>query len=193
MFGYTPGSIDNTFFWPVDLNAEGGKRYRPVYPQPAPNSSLRIVHAPNHRMFKGTRFLVAAVDELRAEGINIELVLVEKLPNQQAIEIYRSADVIFDQCIMGNYGYFALEGMAVGKPVMCFIRKPAEYLLHPESCPIINTHISTLKEDLRRLADNREQLTELGIQGRQYIERYFTPVAFAERLKRVYNELGLAS
>jgi glycosyltransferase involved in cell wall biosynthesis len=192
MFGYTPGSIDDTFFWPVDLDAEDGAKYRPVYPQSSAASPLRIVHAPNHRMFKGTRHLLAAVDELRAEGTNIELVLVEKLPNQQAVEIYRSADLIFDQCIMGNYGYFALEGMALGKPVMCFIRKPAEYLLHPESCPIINTHISTLKEDLRRLNDNRGQLRDLGIRGRQYIEKYFTPAAFAQRLQGVYQHLGLA-
>src|SRR2546426_901628 len=46
MFGYTPGSIDDLFYWPLDLDAERGEKYRPVYPQPAADRPLRIVHAP---------------------------------------------------------------------------------------------------------------------------------------------------
>jgi glycosyltransferase involved in cell wall biosynthesis len=142
-------------------------------------------------MFKGTHFLIEAVDSLKAEGIPIELILVEKIPNDRALEIYRSADIIFDQCLIGFHGYFALEGMAMGKPVMCFIRKPEEYLLHPEECPIINTHIKTLKADIRKLVEDREQLREIGIKSRQYIEKYFTLEAFAGRLKKAYQDLGI--
>ena len=34
-FGYTPGSIDDLYYWPLDLAAEGGEKYRPLYPEPA--------------------------------------------------------------------------------------------------------------------------------------------------------------
>ena len=193
MFDYTPGSINDTYFWPVDLEADSGNKYRPVYPQPSKDRLLPIVHASNHRMFKGTQYLINAVEALKTEGANVELVLVEKVPNSEALEMYRSADLIFDQCLMGNYGYFALEGMALGKPVMCFIRKPDEYLLHPEECPIINTHVMTLKEDIRSLVEKRHKLTEIGIQGRKYIEKYFTSEAFAERLGRAYKDLGVVA
>lgn len=192
MFGYTRGSVDNLFYWPVDLDARGGERYRPVYPVPSADRPLRIVHAPNHRMFKGTRFLVDAVDSLRRDGEDIELVLVERMPNEQALELYRTADVIFDQCIMGNYGFFAIESMALGKPVMCFIRHPLRYLLQPDECPIINTHIDTLKEDIRRLVRERHLLPEVGRRGRRYVERHFSIEAFAERLGRIYRDLGVA-
>ena len=94
---------------------------------------------------------------------------------------------------MGNYGYFALEAMALGKPVMCFIRKPDQYLLHPEECPIINTHVDTLKADLRRLVERRAELEEIGRRGRQYIEKHFSLEAFAGRLRRAYRDLGIAS
>lgn len=192
MFGYTPGSIDDLFYWPVDLDADGGSRYRPVYPDGDERRSLRVVHASNHRMFKGTRYVIEAVDQLRAEQEAIELVLVEGVPNARALELYRSADVIFDQCLMGNYGYLALEGMALGKPVMCFVREPAHYLLKPDECPIVNTHVSTLKEDLRRLVRRRADLPEIGRRGRGYVETYFSPQAFANRLAAAYTRLGIS-
>jgi len=191
MFHYTPGSINTTYYWPIDIHFDNGNKYRPVYPDPEGNKPLRIVHASNHRIFKGTDYLIKAVNELKNEKIDIELVLVEKVPNDNALNIYRSADIIFDQCLMGNYGYFALEGMALGKPVMCYIRKPEEYLLHPEECPLIHTHVNTLKEDIRNLAKNREQLKEIGIRGRQYIEKYFTLESFASRLGKIYKELQI--
>jgi glycosyltransferase involved in cell wall biosynthesis len=191
MIEYTPGSRNDLFFWPVDLNRENVHKYEPAYPEKDGEKPLRIVHASNHRMFKGTHFLIEAVDDLKAEGLPIELVLVEKIPNEEALDIYCSADVIFDQCLIGFHGYFALEGMAMGKPVMCFVRKPEEYLLHPEECPIINTHVNTLKEDIRYFVDNREQLTDIGMKSRQYIEKYYTLEAFAVRLRRAYEELGV--
>jgi glycosyltransferase involved in cell wall biosynthesis len=191
MFGYTPNSIDDVFYWPLDFEADLGERYRPVFPDPADDRPLRIVHASNHRMFKGTRFLIDAVEQLQAEGESVELVLVERVPNDRALELYRSADVIFDQCLMGNYGFFALEGMALGKPVMCFVREPTQYLLKPDECPIINTHISTLKEDIRQLARGRAQLSEIGRRSRRYVETYFSLPAFAHRLSTTYASLGI--
>ncbi len=191
MFGYTPGSIDDLYYWPVDLDADGGEKYRPVFPQPSQGRPLRIVHAANHRMFKGTRFLVEAVERLKSEGCPVELVLVEGKSNAEALEIYRSADVIFDQCLMGNFGYFALEGMALGKPVMCFVRHPRQYLPFPEECPIIKTHIDTLKDDIRRLSDAREELATVGRRGRAYVEKYFSLPAFAQRLGATYRQLGV--
>jgi hypothetical protein len=191
MIEYTPGSRNDLFFWPLDLSADNGNRYRPVPPDAVSDRPLRVVHAPNHAMFKGTRYVQQAVEELRREGVAIELVMVQKVPNQIALDLYRSADVIFDQCLAGFHGYFALEGMALGKPVMCFIRKPSEYLLHPEECPIVNTHLKTLKDDLRQLASDRPQLAEVGRRGRRYIERYFTVEAFAQRLRKAYVDLGV--
>jgi len=191
MIEYTLGSRNDLFFWPVDLNGEDAHKYDPAYPEENEEKPLRIVHASNHRTFKGTHFLIEAVEDLKGEGLPIELVLVEKVPNEKAIDIYRSADIIFDQCLIGFHGYFAIEGMAMGKPVMCFIRKPEEYLLHPKECPIINTSVTTLRKDIRHFIDNREQLTDIGIKSRQYIEKYYTLEVFTERLAKAYKELGV--
>lgn len=191
MIEYTPGSRNDLFFWPLDLDTDNGRRYEPAFPEPGGRGDVRIAHAPNHRMFKGTRHLERAIQELRREGVPVELVMVEKVPNMKALELYRSADIIFDQCLVGFHGYFALEGMALGKPVMCFIRKPGDYLLNPDECPIINTHVLTLKEDIRRLVSERGSLNEIGRRGRGYVEKYFSVPAFSRRLGNAYQRLGI--
>lgn len=192
MIEYTPGSRNDLFFWPLDLAGLHASTPHPAEPASEHRGALRVVHAPNHRELKGTRYLEVAIADLQSEGVLIELVLVESLSNHEALEIYRTADVIFDQCLIGFHGYFALEAMALGKPVMCYIRRPDEYLLQPEECPIINTHVDTLKADLRRLVTSRDELPAIGQRGRAYVERHYSRTAFAGRLQRAYQDLGIS-
>jgi glycosyltransferase involved in cell wall biosynthesis len=191
MIEYTPGGRHDLFYWPLDLSLENGQRYRPCYPDPDSAAPVRVVHAPNHRSFKGSQYLIQAVAELRAEGVPLELQLVERVPNRQALDIYRQADIVFDQCLIGFHGYFALEAMAMGKPVMAFIRNPRRYLLRPDECPLINARFDQVKEVLRRLATDRRRLHKLGVQGRRYIEACYSLEAFAGRLLQTYRKLGL--
>jgi len=188
---YTPGSRNDLFFWPLDLEAEEGEKYRPRYPSELSESPIRIVHAANHRHFKGTHYLIDAVDRLRTEGLQIELELVEGIPNREALELYRAADIVFDQCLIGFHGYVAIEAMALGKPLIAYIRKPEKYLLDDEKCPIINCKPDQIGLVLRELTESRKRLHELGIAGRRYVEEYFSVEAFSQRLRRAYDELGV--
>ena len=187
MTAYTPGSRNDLFYWPIDLAADAGRRYAPHYPEATSTAPLRIVHASNHRHFKGTHHLIAAAEQLRREGHALELTLVENRTHAEALELLRSADVVFDQCLAGFHGYAALEAMALGKPVLSYVRQPSVDLLEPEECPLVLTHVATLTDDLRRLVARRTALTELGRRGRAYIERHYSLAAFAERLRRVYQ------
>lgn len=188
MTEYVPGGRNDVWFWPVDLAADGGSRYAPAYPDPGSDRPLRVVHAPNHRAFKGTRFLEAAVAELQRDGVRVELVLVEGVPNVEALAIYRTADVVFDQCLIGFHGYFVQEAMALGKPVLCYVRR-RDYLLAPDECPIVSATPPEIAPRLRELAADRRRLFELGRRGRRYVERYHTLEAFAERLRGAYRAL----
>ena len=189
MIHYTPGSRNDLFYWPIDLDCEEGTRYTPRYPDADSDRPIRIVHAPNHRGFKGTHFLLEAVARLQGDGLPIELILVEGVPNRQALDIYRTADIIFDQCLVGFHGYFALEALAMGKPVMVFIRDPDGYLANARECPFVNTSVEKLESDIKMLTRNRHLLHELGERGRRYIEDHHSMGAFAKRLEKVYEEI----
>ena len=193
MMEYVPGSTPGLFFWPIDLK-DGWAQQEPIYPPRDSARPLRVVHAPNHRQFKGTRHIELAVAQLRSEKISIELVLVEKMSNEEALKVYQSADLVIDQVLIGFHGYFALEAMALGKPVMCFIRDRQRYLLNPDACPIIDVRLESLADTLRTWAcADRETLHERGRASRRYIEENFSKDAFASRLSSAYRNLGIAA
>ena len=37
-----------------------------------------IVHAPNHRGFKGTEFIIEAIKKIKESGLKVRLILLEK-------------------------------------------------------------------------------------------------------------------
>lgn len=191
MIEYVPGSINDLFFWPIDIDDDGGRKYAPAYPDADHRRTFKIIHAPNHPQFKGTAYLKSATDRLKDKGWAIELILVQGIANDDALKIYRNADIIFDQCLIGFHGYFALEAMALGKPVMCFVRKPKQYLIDPKNCPMINTSVQSLEHDLENLLENRDALQKTGRQSRKYIEAHHCVEAFARRLELKYRQLGI--
>ena len=90
---------------------------------PAPPSGRRrpvVVHAPSSRRRKGTDHVVAACEDL-----DVELRIVEGLHHDEAFERYRDADIVVDQLNAGWYGLFAIECMALGKPVVTFLHDEA--------------------------------------------------------------------
>lgn len=178
--------LDGVFLYPFDADA---------WP-PAPASEddvVTVVHSPNHRHYKGTRYLLEAVETLRREGLPIELVLVENMANEQAREVYRTSDVIADQFLIGAYALLAIEGMALGKPVICYLN-PRFEPFHPEwaECPIVSASPDTLLEELRRLVLDREQRRRLGARGPGYVRKYHALESVGAKMDEIYRALWRA-
>jgi glycosyltransferase involved in cell wall biosynthesis len=148
------------------------------------------VHAPNHPQYKGSRFLFDCVRELKSEGYPVELDVVTGMSNDEAMDIYKRADIVADQFLIGWHGNFAVEAMALGKPVVAFIRKPELYLPKGVRCPIVCADPDSLKQTLVSLIENAELRRELGAQGRQYVEQVFSLERVGERMTRLYAQLG---
>ena len=181
MLYYVPGCRD-LHYWPIDL------RHFKMSPVVRRNGeALRIAHAPNHPHFKGTRYLVDAVGALKEEGENIELVQVQGVPNAEVIELFRSSHLVADQFFDGFHGYTALEAMALGRPVLCFLRGP-DMTIDPDTCPIINTRPEEVYSNLRKCLSGEIDLTALGEQSRNYVDHYYSLEAVAARLGDLYVE-----
>lgn len=181
---YTLPRYDGIWQYPLDLS-----EWLPAL-QREKSDTVRVVHAANHRRYKGTRFLISAIDELKSEGYPVELVLVERMGNREAQKIYEQADIIADQFIGGAYALFAIEGMALGKPVMCYLREDL-YPYHPEwaECPIVNTNPDNLKQQLIRLVNDRQLRQELGQRGIEYVRKYHSLEAVGSQLDKFYRHL----
>jgi len=80
---------------------------------------LRITHTPNHRGFKGTEFLISAVNRLSTQGHKVSLKLLEKVPNSEVLRVLREeTDVLVEQLIHVGYAMSAIEGMATSNVVI---------------------------------------------------------------------------
>lgn len=183
MTEYTPGSRNDVFYWAIDL-----KKW-PFVGVSLTSHPVKVMHAPNHAQFKGSRFLYQAIKELQTEGYPVELVLVTGLPNDQAREAYMQADIVAEQFVIGWHGNFAVEAMALGKPVIAYIRKPEAYLPQGIECPIVNANPDTLTQALKKLILDPQLRFDLGLKGRQYVEQVFSLERVGERMDRLYRGL----
>ena len=164
--------------------------------EPVPTSTSEkpvILHAPTHQRVKGTRYVYDAIERLRAENIPFEFVLVEGLSQAEARKLYAKADLLIDQVLAGWYGGLAVELMALGKPVMAYIREADLHLIPTEmrdALPIINVTPATLFDTLKTwLTTRRAELPEQGVRSRSYVEKWHDPQKIARRVVADYQEI----
>ncbi len=168
---------DTTIHQFISINTKEWKPKNSYLLNDGKNGVVKILHTPNHRGFKGTEFLIKAVDELKEEGLKVELVLLEKVSNERVKEIMCDVDVLAEQFIATGYALSGIEGMATGLPVLANLDNEIytdifrRYSFLNE-CPILSTRPETIKDNLRFLITRPELREELGKLGRQYVEKY---------------------
>ena len=167
-----PPGIDAASIEPAPPRAEG----RPV-----------VLHAPSSRARKGTDEVVAACEQL-----GLDLRLVEGLDHREAFELYRSADLVVDQLNAGWYGMFAIEAMALGKPVVAFLHEQAAQRTKDAfgvEVPIVHATKESLPDVLRQLTSSPDELQRIGAASRAYVERVHDMSRIADRLIDLYAAL----
>jgi glycosyltransferase involved in cell wall biosynthesis len=166
----------------------------PAGHQPRPPRAagpLRLLHMPTNRAVKGSDLFIAAVERLRAEGLAAELTLVEGRSNAEALAILAEHDVLLDQLRVGWFGGVAVEAMAMGKPVVCYLN-PADEALAPAeyraALPLIRADPTDVEAVLRRLLGMpREALREQGLAARRFVEAWHDPRAVARQVLAAYG------
>ena len=159
--------------------------YTPV--QPSDRARPVVLHAPSNRTKKGTEHVIAACRQLP-----VELELVEGLHHDEARRRYERADIIVDQLYAGWYGLFAIEAMALGKPVLSFVNddsvRRAEEAFGVR-VPIVSTTKETLVESLRPLVSTVAERRRIGAESRAYVELVHDADSVAGQLLDLYARL----
>ena len=146
-----------------------------------------ILHAPSSRRRKGTEHVLAA-----CESLDADLVLVEGLHHDDAFERYREADIVVDQLNAGWYGLFAIECMALGKPVVTFLHDEAVRRTEKElgvRVPIVRATKDDLRARLEPLVADAAARRRIGAESRAYVEQVHDLDAIADRLLALYSRL----
>jgi glycosyltransferase involved in cell wall biosynthesis len=157
---------------------------------PAPPEDRRrpvVLHAPSSRRRKGTEYVIAA-----CEGLDVELDIVEGLRHDEARRHYERADIVVDQLNAGWYGILALEAMALGKPVLSYLRDEAveetERALGVD-VPIVQVTKETLRDRIADLAGSPSERRRIGASSRAYVEQVHDADRGADRLIEIYRSL----
>lgn len=173
------------------------ERWKPL-PTPPSNGTFKVLHAPNHKAVKGTQYLVDAVEQLKREGYDIELVLLQRVSNDRIREAMAEVDLVADQFVIGWYAMFAMEAMAMEKPVLCYLRDDLVELyaktgvLPPGDLPILNTGPLGVADRLRWAYAHRDELPELGRRGRAFLEKHHSIEAIGRVFADILPRIGIA-
>jgi hypothetical protein len=116
---------------------------------------------------------------------------VEGLPHAEARRLYASADLAVDQLLAGFYGAFAVELMALGKPVICQLNA-LDLRRLPDAMrreiPLIHADPDTIHAVLKEwLTTRRDGLRAQGERSRAYVEHWHDPVRIAARVVADYR------
>jgi glycosyltransferase involved in cell wall biosynthesis len=168
-----PPGIDLTELTPVPPK----ERKRPI-----------VVHAPSSRRRKGTEHVAAA-----CEGLDVELRIVEGVRHDEAIAHYREADIVVDQLNAGWYGLLAIECLALGKPVLTFLRDEAVQRTehaYGTKVPLVGVTAETLHARLGELVEaGPEEWRRIGEASRAYVQQVHDVERVADSLVELYEGL----
>lgn len=137
------------------------------------NAIACALHAPSNPLAKGTVEIRQVVQNLKAEGIPIELTEIHGQPNKVVIEALRRCDFVIDQCYSDTpMAGLTSEAAALGRPAVVggyelerlAVRLPQDLMPPSAIC-----HPDSLEDMVRELATNRRRRAELGRRAQAFI------------------------
>ena len=163
--------------------------YSPRFPDPRQQKTV-LAHAPSDKAKKGTEAVLAAIASLKKTH-SLEFKLIHQMPRQEALATVAQADVFLDQFTLGAEGLAALEAMALGKPVVCFIKEALQQR-YPSNTPIVVADQNTLADVLAPLLEDATHRNQIGILSRKYVEQHHDARKIAAELVEIYEDLFIA-
>ena len=110
------------------------------------------------------------------------------MPNAEAIEQYRRADIVIDQLLVGWYGVLSMEAMAMGKTVIVYIRDDlTDYF--GDRMPLVIANPETITAALRNAIKDEELRHEIGHRARAFIEEVHDSRIVARSAAKLYKKI----
>lgn len=182
-YSYVKDYYKKVFVLPLVCNIQD---FQVSYPS-VTNYNPLIIHAPTNRSFKGSDYVEAAINEIQGKG-KFTFQILEKMSHDKALAMYMKADIIIDQLLCGTYGMLSVEAMAMGKPVIAFIRDDVRAKF-PEDLPIVQATPENLADVLLDLIQTPERRHKIGKSGRWYVEKYHSAEQVTNELLKIYEQL----
>lgn len=168
---FFPNPVEIEIFKPVDAETD-------IVPV--------ILHSPQRAtqiQSMGTSRIREYVKQLENEGYSFRYTEFTNVTHSQVPGIFSNGDIIVDRIDPGFHGVTALEGIAMGKPVVTDIRWGLEW----EN----NEDLFFKLTDIPRLLTDKKFRNSKRQQGIDYVRKYHSPEVVAKRLVKEYESAGL--
>lgn len=137
---------------------------------------------------KGTSQIFDSIERLKREGYSVDFIFLEKVPNT-ALKYYQAqADIVIDQLRCGWYGSTGMECLAMGKPIITYIRPEVEKIV-PHEHPLVNANVDNIYDVLKDLLNNPYKIKVIGSKSREYSIKYHHYKIIAKQLELIYEDL----
>jgi len=110
------------------------------------------------------------------------------MSHTEAKAMYEKADIIVDQILIGATGVLTLEGWALGKPVVVYLREDLFKPFYGE-IPAANANPDNIKEVLSKLIKDYEWRHELSLKGRKAVEQFHNIKDITNQCLELYETL----
>jgi hypothetical protein len=147
------------------------------------------------RNTKSTHIYLPLVDQLKAEGRDIELLFFKDVPNRELRYYQSQADVFVDMLTTGFFGATAREGMMLGKPVVCYLRPEwmdqirRELPAYVDELPVISATPDTIRDVLVDLMDHPDKRAQIGRRSREFAVKWHGSREAARAWDGIYRGL----
>lgn len=155
-----------------------------------------IQHSPSNRKKKGTdTIILPALYELKDEGFDFEIELLENLTNKECIKLKKNGNIFIDQiCETGFYGMSTLESIQFGIPTIAYISeksiKQSDDIINKEDCKIISVkNKNELKNNIKFLLNNIDYLKQLSIDTKTYASKVHSFESVGSLWVKLYNKI----
>jgi hypothetical protein len=157
---------------------------QPPAPTAGSDKDPVVLHAPSDSVVKGTSVIVEAIDRVSAH-CRLHRRLVSGISQTDLLAEVARADIVVDQMNSETPGIFALQAMALGKPVLSEYRREM-LAAFAQSIPIVQADPSTLADRLETLCLDRDLRVSLGTKGARYVRDVHDASRVAAAIERVY-------
>ena len=136
-----------------------------------------------------------AVNDLKKEGLKINLKIIEKVSNTEVKRILsEEADILVEQIVFTGYALSAMEGFSAGLPVISNLERNDltqvfrrySYL---DECPILSGTPENIKDRIKKLVVQPDLRKKLGEAGREYAVKYHSYSAYQFLFEKIIEKI----
>lgn len=182
--------VPQAVYYPVQIDLKKYKKELSETEKKTPffkSEKIKVLHAPSNIRVKGSEIINDVLKEIERETDLIEFIYTKELDREtgsvytvsryELFQLYKEADIVIDQLIIGWYGLQSIEALLAGCEVMCFIEDELKTQLF-EGCPIHPTNAIDLKKDVLTLIHQNisSEGTELWVKRHHTIEENNNPL-----------------